>query len=251
MRRPTRWLALALFLTLAATARADDLGGADLAAPASSSFALVRDQLRVQIRRESEPRAPGAISRPDLLDTRTVLMRLPALGAEPVDVTVVEAAPWGLTPDELIAIGLDNLERREPPKFRQTPKLERGVQVSLLYGEHPFAAAYALSVARYPTCVGNKGALVAVPTRHATLCYPIESSRAFHAYLALVSMTTQLQVDGENPIVPHVYWFHDGVFEAQPVRIEGTRVEPQPSERFRELLRSLPRDIHDPYPRRW
>lgn len=237
-------------LLLVAVAAVGDEGGSAPAPRPIPSFEAVRDQLRVQIRRLGDPLAPGAVWRQDLLDTRTVLVRRDGEAGRVVDVTAVEAAAWQRTPEELFRLGLENLERREPPRLRQTPELQRGVQVSLLYGEHGFAAAYALSVEHYPTCMGNRGALVAIPSRHATLCYPIESSRAFHGYLALVSMAAQVQEDGDQPIVPHVYWFHDGVFEAQPVRIEGTRVEPERTDAFRDLLEDLPRDIHDVRPRR-
>lgn len=225
---------------------AGDLGGASFALPVSVPWEVAEGQLRVQLRAEGDPRAPGAVARQDLLGTRTVLVRTPEPGAAPIDVTVEQAASWGQAPDALFATGLANLERKQPPLFRQTPPLKNGVRVHLLYGEHPFAAAYALSVKHYPTCMGNKGALVAVPNRHATLCHPIESSRAFHAYLALVSIASDIQYEGDDPIVPHVYWFHDDVFEAQPVVIENDRhIVPTQTEAFRKLIDSLPRDLDD------
>lgn len=240
---PLAWLAL--LASLAGPAAADDLGGA---APGASApaFAAVRERLLVQIRAEDAPRAPDAVARQDLLGTRTVLV-LDGEGGAPVrDVTVAEAAAWGRTPDELIRTGLANLARQHPPRVRATPPLRRGVRLNLFYGEHPFAAAYVLWVAEDGRCMGSEGALVSIPNQHAVLCHPVESSRAAHAYVALVSMAADIVRGGDNPIVPHVFWYHDGAFEAQPVRIAGEMLRFERTEAFEALLERLPRDIHDP-----
>lgn len=227
-------LATVMLLAVATSARAEP------AAPAPTSFDRAREQLRVQIRGLDDPIAPGAVWRSDLLDTRTVLVRVPEPGHPPVDVTVEEAAPWARTPEELFRVGLENLEQREPPRYRQTPELDEGVRVGLLYGEHPFAASYALAVEHYPRCMGNHGSLVATPTRYATLCFPIESDAAGRGHLALAIMASRLQVEGHEPVVPHVYWFREGDFEAQRVRIDEGRVDATRTEAFKRLLKELP-----------
>jgi hypothetical protein len=240
--RALAWLALVL--APAGPAASDDQGGQGFGVP-SQAFSAVRERLLVQIRAEDAPRAPGAVARQDLLGTRTVLV-LPGEGAAPDrDVTVEEAAAWGRTPEELFRTGLANLERRHPPQVRATPELARGVRLNLFYGEHPFAAAYVLWVADDKRCRGSEGALVSIPNQHAVLCHPVESSRALHAYLALVTMGADIVRGGENPIVPHVFWHHDGVFEAQPVRIVGEMMRPERTEAFEAVLERLPRDIHD------
>lgn len=221
------------------------------AAQGTRSLAEVRDRLRIQIRAESDPRAEGAVWRQDLLGTRTVLMLAGETPDGDRDVTVQEAAIWGRAPDELMAIGLANLERRQPPEFRTSPPIEPGLRIHIFYREDAYAAAHVLWAARDKRCLGTRGAIVSIPNRHSVLCYPIESSLAPRGYLAMVNLTLDILVVGENPVAPHVFWFHDGVFEAQPVRIADGRILYERTEAFKALLRDPPRDILGPHERRW
>jgi len=243
-------LALALALAAAGPARADDPADEGVGAPTGPPWSEARDRLVVQLRPADARSVPNAIFRQDVPHTRTALVLAPETPGEPAqDVTLADALAWGRTGEALFEIALENLARRFPPAVRETPELPHGVRVRLLYGEHPFAAAHAIEIASHERCLGRGGALVAVPTQHAVLCHPIETSRAFHAYLALVSMAADLQLDGANPIVPHVYWFEDGVWDTQRVTLEGKRLSPEQTDAFRAHLEALPPDAHDRRPR--
>jgi len=237
-------------LLLAGNARSDDLGGEGFALPGPLTWTDARARLLVQLRAADAPYAPNVLSREDLPDTRTILILTPE-GGEVAgrDVTVEDATAWQRAPDRLFERAIANLERRFPPKVHQTPELRRGVRVTLFYGDHPYAAGYALSIASRSRCLGKRGALVAVPSQHAMLCYPVESSRAYHGYLALVNLAVDIEEGGDNPIVPHVYWYHGGTWETQRVTIEGKRFRHERSPGFSQLLKDLPRDIHDARPR--
>ncbi len=228
----------ALAILLAGPAPADGPGRS------AAAFESVRERLRVQVRGLEDPVAPGAVWRQDFFETRTVLVRL--VDGAPVDVTVGEAQAWGRSPEELFALGLANLEHAQPPLLRQTPKLVGGVQVTLLYGDHPFGAAYVFAAARHPTCAGSQGTMLAIPNRNATLCYPVESSRAIPGFHALVTLSVQILLDGGDPIVPHVYWVREGTREAQLVRIdEKGRIDVERTAAFREMQKALPDDLRD------
>ena len=248
------WLATALWAVLLGPcgAHADDLGGAGFALPPMPSWNDAQPRLLVQLRAVGAPHAPDALFREDIPETRTILVLTPKDGeAMARDVTADQAAGWGQEPDRLFERAIANLERRFPPQVHQTPELRRGVRVTLLYGDHPYAAGYALSIAKRARCLGRAGALVAIPSQHAMLCYPIQSSRAYHGYLALVTLAVDIEERGDDPIVPHVYWYHAGAWETQPVTVEGKRFDHERSPGFSKLLKDLPRDIHDPRPRRW
>ncbi|HKJ24879.1 MAG TPA: hypothetical protein VKB65_08670 [Myxococcota bacterium] len=251
--RAARALALAALALAAATARADDLGGNGFGVPTAPPWREAREHLVVQLRPAKEAGASDAIFRQDIPYTRTALVLAPDdPEADPTDVTLADAMAWSKTGDELFALAIENLERRYPPVVRETPPLRRDVRVQLYFGQHRYGAGYALSLeARHEDCLGRKGSLVVIANQHAMLCYPVESSRAFHAYLALVNMAADITVTGDDPLVPHVFWYHEGVWDAQLVTVEGNRFEYERTPDFVELLKELPRDIHDPRERRY
>jgi len=236
----------------AGSAGADEVDGEGFGVPGGTPWSEARERLVVQIRPAKASGAPGAIFRQDLPHTRTALVLAPDDPHEPAqDVTLADALAWNRTGEALFEIALENLATRWPASVRETPELRRGVKVSLFYGEHPYAAGYAIDVARRERCMGRRGALVAVPSQYALLCYPIDSSRAFHGYLALVNLSVEVVATGDAPIVPHVYWFRDGVWDVQRVTIEGDRFTHERTTAFEEMLKGLPRDIQDPRARRW
>jgi hypothetical protein len=253
--RPGR-LALALaasaLVLVGPPARADDLGGEGFGVPTAPPWEEARDRLVVQLRPAKQSGAPGAIFRQDIPHTRTALVLAPdGPGGEPVDVTLADALAWNETAEALFAHAIENLERRYPPQVRETPPLRRNVKVKLFFGQHRYGASYALTIEENDDCMGPKGSLVVIANQHAMLCYPIESSRAFHGYLALVNMAAEITVTGDNPLVPHVFWYHDGTWDTQRVTVEGERFDHERSAAFVDLLKALPRDIHDPRARRY
>lgn len=252
MTRAAAALAVATAVAVGAPARADDPGGAGFGVPTGPPWDEARERLVVQLRPASESGEPNAIFRQDVPHTRTALVLAPEVPDGPTqDVTLADALAWNRTGEDLFEIALQNLRRKYPPRVRETPKLRRGVVVSLLYDDRPFAAGHALDLERHERCLGKKGSLVAIPTQYALLCYPIESSRAFHGYLALVNLSAEAVATAKKTIVPHVYWYYEGKWDTQLVFLEEDRFYQERTPEFVQLLKELPRDIHDPRARRW
>ncbi len=234
-------LLLAGALAWAPGARADEVGGEGFAVPQGPPFETVRERIFVQLRALEDPIAPGAVARSDLPGTRSVVVISGAEDAPPADVTVDVAARWGETADGLFELGLKNLERKYPPDVRESPEIVPGVTITLFYGEHPFAAAYALSVEHYPKCNGRKGALLAVPNRHAMLCYAINSKLAHDGFFAIAAMSFDIHQTGERPISPNVYWVDDDELETLPITVVNGKPKPATTPEFDRMMKDLPR----------
>jgi len=248
--RVAAWLAV---LALAASgARADEPGGGGFGVSTAPPWREARDHLVVQLRPAREAGAPDAIFRQDIPHTRTALVLASGVSeAEPRDVTLADALAWGQTGEALFEHALENLLRRHPPQVHETPPLLHDVKVRLYFGQHRYGAGYALSIEDHDDCMGRHGALVVIANQHAMLCHPVESSRAVHAYLALVNLSVDITVTGDNPLVPHVFWYHDGLWDTQRVKIEGARFEHERSAAFVELLKGFSREDRNPRARRY
>jgi hypothetical protein len=244
--------AIALLALAAATARADDLGDEGFGVPTAPPWPEARERLVVQLRPARQSGAPNAIFRQDVPGTRTALVLAPDdPGTDPSDVTLADALSWNKTAEDLFAYAIDNLDRRYPPQVRETPELRHGVKVKLFYGLHRYAAGYALAIERREPCLGRKGALVVVANQHAMLCYPVESARTFDGYLALVNMAADITMDGDDPLVPDVFWYHDGIWDPQRVTVEGDRFDHERSPAFVKLLKELRQGTRGPRARRF
>lgn len=242
---------LAFAALAVASARADDPGGGAFGVSTAPPWREARERLVVQLRPAREKGAPNAIFRQDIPGTRTALVLAPDdPDAEPRDVTLADALAWRKTAEDLFAYAVDNLERRYPPEVRETPELPHRVKIELFYGLHPYAAGYALAIERRKSCMGHHGALVVIANQHAMLCYPVSSPRALHGYLALVTLAADITVTGDDPLVPDVFWYHEGTWDPQRVTVEDDGFRHQLSPAFVQALKDLSNDSRSSGPRR-
>ncbi len=84
-----------------------------------------------------------------------------------------EAEVWGKTRDELFQFALDNLKDDGKPAC-EIVDLHDGVACYAFNGDSFFTASHALLLDYLPECEGTYGSIVAIPTRHSLVCYPIE-----------------------------------------------------------------------------
>jgi hypothetical protein len=176
--------------------------------------------------------------RDDLPGTATVLVfDLPETirQVDPADV-----AAWGKAPEELFALAINNLRRMPRPEIRRQ-ELAEGVRVTLFSGASSYVASEVLRLEHFPGCTGRHGALVAVPSRHVLLAYPVESAEAAKAMAMLVPIVAGLHERGPGSISARLYWYHDGRFIDLPYTMEGGRVRLYPPAEFLELMNELAR----------
>lgn len=174
--------------------------------------------------------------RQDLAGTLTVLVYdLPDTIRQ---VRPEEAASWGKSLEELFALGLDNLRRKQRPQIRRA-ELPGGVRVTVFSGESFFVSSEVLRLDQFPGCVGRHGALVGVPTRHAMLAYPIDGPEVVKAMMLMAPVVLGICGQGPGSISPRVYWYHEGQFTDLPYIVKDRAPQFAPPAEFIELVRSL------------
>ncbi len=210
-------------------------------------FAEARELLAVLLVGEGEwaaQRRVAAIASEELPGlTALVVWRLPDR-TEPL--TREQAERWGVPPAEVMAAARANLRRLRPAAEQVT--LVEGVQALRLQGEGDFVASQALLLAEEPGWCGACGALVALPRRGVLLVCPLGPTArgpvtAAGAVMSLILRIQQMAAAGPAPLLPNLYWYHEGRFTGLPytVQMEGgrPRIDFQPPQPFVAALMAL------------
>ncbi len=210
-------------------------------------FAEARELLAVMLVGEGEwtaQRRVAAICSEELPGlTSLVVWRLPGR-AEPL--TREQAERWGVPPGEVMAAARANLRRLRPPAEQVT--LVEGVEALRLQGEGDFVASQALLLAEEPAWCGAYGALVALPRRGALIICPLGpmargAVTAAGAVMSLIVRIQQMAAAGPAPLVPNLYWYHEGRFTGLPYTLQREggrpRIDFQPPQAFAAALVAL------------
>lgn len=179
--------------------------------------------------------AAGLASREDLPGVATALVA-PAMGTVS-GIPAGAPSTWGKSLESLFALALQNLAAR-PVEFKPLA-LRNGVVLQAAQGEEPFVASHVLQLSRYPSLVGPYGALVAVPTRHYLLCYPIRDEGVTLAVQFLPVVARRLHAAGPGSVTDRVYLYRDGRFVDVPYRLDKGGFALSPPREFLEILREL------------
>lgn len=132
---------------------------------------------------------------------------LPAL----LDSVELPDAPDAVTDeDRLDALWDEAYEhvRHEHPEI-DVEELTEGVPVMLVHGESYFVATNALWVDQFVD-VPADGLLFAVPHRHLLLLHPVRDQAATYALPNLLLLARENHAQGQGPVSPDVFWWHDG-----------------------------------------
>lgn len=181
---------------------------------------------------------PGVLARADLPGLATVLA-VPAQG-KVMGIPAAAPAQWNRTPDHLFEEAREHLGQRPALTF-QSMKLGAGVTLKAAVGEDPFVASQALRLEHLDGCVGRHGALVALPTRHHLLCYPIEDQKVTLAVQFLPVVARRLHAAGPGALTEKMYLYRQGRMVEIPYRIDSSGFGLLPPREFTEMLRELPR----------
>ena len=160
------------------------------------------------------------------------------LPAQVATVTPDTARDWAPI-DELFEIARANLAA-EPPPPRESVKGVRDVEVTVFMADSFFVASRVVMLPTLIDLSDAKGALVALPHRHALLVYPIRDIGVLPAVETMIRLAQRLYQEGPGSISPNLYWWHDGAMTHLPARAEGTRVHFFPPDAFVEVLNGLP-----------
>lgn len=203
--------------------------------PSPPPLAAVRDRLLPAL--SPADSGPDLLGREDLPGTRTLLVVASAGAVRGLPTTAPEA--WRRSTDELFGLALENLAREEPLRFR-TLRLDLGLEILAAQGEAPTLASHALLLDRHPEALGPFGALVAVPTRHHLLAYPIRDQRVTLAVQILPLLARRLHAAGPSPVTPNLYLYRKGRLVQVPYRLDAKGFALSPPPELLEILRTAP-----------
>lgn len=139
-----------------------------------------------------------------------------------------------LDPDDLFALGRDNLRRHEPIEVER--RTSGSVELLVAEGDSFFTATWALlldEVADLPP----DGALVVVPSRHALLAHPVRDADAVRAVQVLLAVAHRHVVDAPGALVPDLYWYRDGSLVLLPTEEQDDgQLAFHPTDEFVDVL---------------
>ena|ERR1051326_227387 len=148
-----------------------------------------------------------------------------------------QADKWNKTNEELFNIGVENIKNKY--EFDVSEQDLRGIKIWFVHGDHFFTPNIVLDLANRKNLLGRKGALIGIPHRHAVIIYPIETVELIKAINEVIPLTHFMNQKGPGSISAHVFWYHDGVLEDLPYKIEEQKLQFYPPEKFVGLLNSF------------
>ncbi len=141
-----------------------------------------------------------------------------------------DAAVWGKTDEELLAIGMSNVRKNHSPKI--TSQMVRKKIPVVLFGEYFYAATYALCLDEYPQCLGKYGALVGIPHRSALIVYPVNDASVLDVVHELIGLIGYMYKEGPGSISSLLYWYYQGRYYAFHSSDAGKKLHISPPQEF-------------------
>ena len=104
-----------------------------------------------------------------------------------------------------------------------------------------FMTSHCLFVSAYVSETSSRGVLFVVPHDRLIAMHPIVDGIAVHTAVAqLAGFAKRAHGDAQTPLSPHLYWWHDGIFEHLPVASRNDELVFTPPDSFVDtVLRPL------------
>lgn len=202
--------------------------------PTTPPFETVQDRILLRlVPPEYAESATDAIYREDIPETLTMVV---VDSPESVrSVSQAEAKEWGLTREQLFAMGLKNLKNLsfgEP----ETIELGEGMNLLAVADDSFFTASLALDLKQHTKWLGQHGCLVGIPTRHMLLLYPIEDKDVLTAIQLLPGLLTNLEREGPGSVTSALYYFDGQTFEPISYSTADGSFSISPSRKFTQVM---------------
>ncbi len=200
-----------------------------------NDFSTIRDRLGVRLGSPNMPRdliiwredIPGVLS--------YVVIDLPS---SMITINGDSTNKWGVSSQQLFEVALDNLRKQGCPEHRNF-EIDKNLSIVAALGDSFFTASHALLLSEYSEMVGPHGSLVAIPHRHALLCYPIRDLNVVGVIHRLWTMTQGMEKEGPGSISGHIYWYFQGKFTLIPCELKNGELAVRPPDAFVDMLNSL------------
>ena len=105
-----------------------------------------------------------------------------------------------------------------------------------LYSDRPYLASLIGVVDQLVEGIGERGALVSIPSRHGLLVHPLHDATGRAALGAMVPLTRSVFQSGPGSVSPHVYWWRNTVVDWIPTAMSPEGVDCYPPSELAELL---------------
>ncbi|MFB0498105.1 hypothetical protein ABID99_004342 [Mucilaginibacter sp. OAE612] len=151
-------------------------------------------------------------------------------------ITPEQAEKWNKTYDELFEKGVENVRQKYPCSISREKIGE--FEVLLAQGDHFFAPNIVFDLEKQ-SIVGNWGAIIGVPHRHAAIIYPLETLAVVNAVTSIIPVVDNMSKQGPGGVSNNLIWYKDGVFEQLRYKIKNNNIEIYPSEKFLEVLNNM------------
>lgn len=145
--------------------------------------------------------------------------------------------PWNKTIHELFEIGLENIKQKYP----QTITKEKINEFEIWYitSDHFFTSNIVFEIDKRKDFIGSKGAIVALPNRHNSFVYPINSLEVVEVINTIIPMVFKMYDDGPGALSKNLFWYFDKKFIEMPFMLKDGKIDFTPPQEFIEVLNSL------------
>ena len=205
-----------------------------------SDFTKVKDLLAVQLYPDDYFNAAGGlkndiITRSDIPNViSTIVFDLPT---SIQTVKRSNAIVWNKTDDELFALALDNTFNKITPQIFDQQL--GGVKATFITSDNYLTAVLVLNLKKYSQCIGNNGSLLAIPTRGAIMCYPINDLGVVKAISGFAPFVSKLNAEGPGSLSAKLFWYKDSKFTNLPYNLDGGKLNFIPPQSFVDMLNTL------------
>ncbi|GAO43840.1 hypothetical protein [Flavihumibacter petaseus] len=148
-----------------------------------------------------------------------------------------QVEPWNQPADVLFSIGKNNIRANYTTEISKV-SLE-GFDIWFAQGDHHFVTNIVFDLETRQDLLGQHGALVALPHRHAAIIYPINNLQVADAMNKLIPITHGMNQEGPGSVSPEIFWYCDGVFTPVPYKLESKNLRIFPPGPFLEMLNKL------------
>lgn len=200
------------------------------------NYEKIKSRLAVRLMPKMAVPLESMVYREDLEDTITNLVYDLPTSIRAVHIDEEKRWPVGLT--KVFADAIENTRRLSTPEVEEAD-LGDGVKIFAITSNDNYVTTHALLLREHADWVGEHGALVAVPHRHALLIHPIRDASVIMAVQKLGAIATGMEKEGPGSITPNLYWYRDGKFINLPYDLTGKSFNFRPPGEFVELLGAI------------
>lgn len=144
---------------------------------------------------------------------------------------------WGISqPDAWLAA--ERNPSNEPVELVEQAG-PQGKTITFLAGDHLYVSSHALWLDRHLKLNPDRGALVAVPTRHLVAAHAIEDISVVQVVGIMLGSARRIYDEGPGSISPELYWWRRGTLIHIPTGEHEGKRRITPPDSFVELLNSL------------